>query len=57
MNYANIESSDRLQRVAQVLDGLNGVVYKDDSQLVSLHITKVYDHNPGVDIMVREELP
>ena len=40
-----------------VLDGLNGVVYLDDSQLVSLHITKVYDHNPGVDIMVREELP
>lgn len=39
-----------------VLDGLNGVVYLDDSQLVSLHITKVYDHNPGVDIMVREEL-
>lgn len=40
-----------------VLDGLNGVVYLDDAQLVSLHITKVYDHNPGVDIMVREELP
>ncbi len=40
-----------------VLDALNGVVYLDDSQLVSLHITKVYDHNPGVDIMVREELP
>jgi Holliday junction resolvase RusA-like endonuclease len=40
-----------------VLDGLNGVVYLDDSQLVSLHITKVYDHSPGVDIMVREELP
>lgn len=40
-----------------VLDGLNGIVYKDDSQLVSLHITKVYDRNPGVDIMIREELP
>jgi len=40
-----------------VLDGLNGVVYKDDSQLVSLHIIKVYDRNPGVNIMIREELP
>jgi Holliday junction resolvase RusA-like endonuclease len=40
-----------------VLDGLNGVIYIDDAQLVSIHLTKVYDHNPGVDIMVREELP
>jgi len=40
-----------------VLDGMNGVVYLDDAQIVILHITKVYDHNPGVDIMVREELP
>lgn len=39
-----------------VLDGLNGVVYLDDSQIVCLHITKVYNHNPGVDIMIREEL-
>ncbi len=40
-----------------VLDALNGVVYLDDAQLVSLHITKVYASNPGVDVMVREELP
>lgn len=40
-----------------VLDALNGVVYLDDAQLVSIHLTKVYSHNPGVDIMVREELP
>lgn len=39
-----------------VLDGLNGVVWRDDSQIVSLHITKVYNSNPGIDLMIREEL-
>lgn len=52
-----IKKPDLDNLAKSVLDALNGVVYKDDSQLVSLHITKVYDHNPGVDIMVREELP
>ena len=40
-----------------VLDGLNGSVYKDDGQIVSLHVTKVYASAPGVDVLVREELP
>ena len=52
-----IKKPDLDNLAKSVLDGLNGVVYKDDSQLVSLHITKVYDRNPGVDVMVREELP
>jgi Holliday junction resolvase RusA-like endonuclease len=39
-----------------VLDGLNGIVYKDDGQIVSLHVTKVYASVPGVDVLVREEL-
>ena len=38
------------------LDSMNGVVYKDDTQVVSLHSTKVYSAVPGVDVMVREEL-
>jgi Holliday junction resolvase RusA-like endonuclease len=40
-----------------VLDGLNGIVYRDDGQIVSLHVTKVYASLPGVDVLVREELP
>lgn len=52
-----IKKPDLDNLAKSVLDGLNGVVYLDDSQLVSLHITKVYAHNPGVDIMIREELP
>ncbi len=40
-----------------VLDGLNGVVYVDDGQIVSLHVTKVYSSAPGVDVLIKEELP
>lgn len=39
-----------------VLDGLNGVIWRDDSQIVSLHLTKVYARNPGIDLLIREEL-
>ena len=38
-----------------VLDGLNGVIWHDDSQIVSLHLTKVYARNPGIDLLIREE--
>lgn len=39
-----------------ILDGMNGVIYKDDCQIVSLHVTKVYASGSGVDVLVREEL-
>ena len=37
-----------------VEDGMNGVVYHDDSQIINLHVTKVYSSLPGVDICVKE---
>jgi Holliday junction resolvase RusA-like endonuclease len=40
-------------QVKAIFDGMNGIVYKDDSQIVSLHATKVYGE-PSVEIMVRE---
>ncbi len=39
-----------------VLDGLNGVIWRDDSQIVSLHVTKVYASGTGVDVLIKEEL-
>lgn len=39
-----------------ILDGINGVIWKDDSQIVSLHITKVYASGTGVDVLIKEEL-
>lgn len=39
------------------LDAMNGIVYKDDVQVVSLHVTKRYDTIASVHVCVREELP
>ena len=36
------------------LDGMNGVIFKDDTQVVDLHVKKVYSAVPGVDVMVME---
>ena len=38
------------------LDAMNGIVYKDDSQVVSLHVTKEYGTVGMVEVLVREEL-
>jgi Holliday junction resolvase RusA-like endonuclease len=35
-------------------DGMNGIVYQDDSQIVKLYMTKVFSTDPGVEIMVTE---
>ena len=38
------------------LDAMNEIVYLDDKQVVSLHITKVYAETPAVEVMVKEDL-
>ena len=38
------------------LDAMNGAVYHDDSQVLTLHITKVYGTVGMVEVMVREDL-
>jgi Holliday junction resolvase RusA-like endonuclease len=38
------------------LDAMNAIVYQDDVQVVSLHVTKVYGTVGMVEVMVREEL-
>lgn len=37
-----------------VADGMNGVVYADDCQIVSVRITKRYGEEPGVAVTVRQ---
>ena len=37
-----------------ILDGLNGVVWKDDSQVVTLSIEKRYSDRPGVLVTAKE---
>jgi len=42
--------------IKSIEDGMNGIVYKDDSQIVSLHSTKVYGTIGLVEVLVKEEL-
>lgn len=37
-----------------VLDGLNGVAFQDDSQVVALSITKNYSLRPRVEVQIEE---
>jgi len=39
-----------------IFDGMNGIVFVDDSLIVSLHATKVYGTIGMVEIMVKEDL-
>ena len=40
----------------QILDACNGIVYKDDRQVVSLHVTKRYDTIASVHVCIKEEI-
>ena len=40
-----------------VMDAMNGIVYRDDCQIVDLHIAKVYAVTPAVEVVVSEQLP
>ena len=39
-----------------IFDGMNGIVYVDDSQIVSLHSTKRYGTVGMVEVLIKEEL-
>ena len=39
-----------------IADAINGIVWKDDSQVVSHHFEKLYSDNPRTEVII-EELP
>ena len=39
-----------------ITDGCNGIVYNDDSQITSIHATKVYGTTAMVEVIVKEDL-
>ena len=49
-----IKKPDASNVLKSVEDAMNGVVYKDDSQIVNIHCTKVYASVPGVNVCVKE---
>jgi Holliday junction resolvase RusA-like endonuclease len=36
------------------LDAMNKIIYKDDTQVIQLHVNKVYALESGVDVMIKE---
>ena len=49
-----IKKPDASNILKSVEDGMNGVVYKDDSQIVNIHVSTVSSSAPGVDICIKE---
>lgn len=45
---------DTSNYVKGIEDALNGIIYKDDSQIVDLQASKYYSDNPRVEIMIKE---
>jgi len=37
-----------------IFDALNGIIYKDDSQIVDLNVSKFYSDDPRVQVSIRE---
>ena len=49
-----IKKPDASNILKSIEDGMNGIVYTDDSQIINLHVTKVYSTLAGVDVCVKE---
>ena len=51
-NYDKKPDCDNLAKI--ILDSLNGIAYKDDSQVTELHIIKEYGIQPKVIVELKE---
>lgn len=40
--------------VKSILDGLNGIAWHDDAQIVQLNVSKSYSESPHIFITIRE---
>lgn len=40
--------------VKAVLDALNGVAYRDDTQVIELHVRKSYSEKPRVEVCIEK---
>lgn len=49
-----ITKPDLDNHAKSVLDSLNGIVYKDDSQIVDLTVSKYYSEKPRVEVRIEE---
>lgn len=52
LHHCKVPDLDNLAKL--VLDGLNGVAYVDDKQIISLTAEKFYAERPGTTVEIRE---
>ncbi|ONK21210.1 hypothetical protein BLX87_23055 [Bacillus sp. VT-16-64] len=55
--YRPITKPDNSNYLKGIEDALNGVIYHDDSQIVTSKVEKYYSYNPRVEIRVEEVIP
>ncbi|WP_405103081.1 RusA family crossover junction endodeoxyribonuclease [Oceanobacillus sp. FSL H7-0719] len=53
-NKRPITKPDTDNYVKSVLDALNGIIFKDDSQVTDLYASKFYSDDPRVEVHVQE---
>lgn len=52
ISYTKKPDLDNLAKA--ILDGLNGIAFKDDSQIVRLNLSKEYGREDGIWVSIRE---
>jgi Holliday junction resolvase RusA-like endonuclease len=53
INPTKKPDADNIAKV--ICDALNGIAYRDDTQIINLHISKRYSLKPGVDVWITDE--
>jgi len=49
-----VSKADTSNYVKGIEDALNGIIYKDDSQIVDLYASKFYSENPRVEVTIKD---
>ena len=52
-SYTKKPDADNIAKI--IMDGLNGIAYKDDSQVVELTVTKHYSEKEYVEVIINEK--
>ena len=52
--YRPITKPDNSNYAKGIEDALNGIIYKDDSQIVDLIVRKYYSDDPRVEVLIEE---
>lgn len=53
-NIRPIKKPDIDNILKSVFDGLNGIAFKDDTQIIRIQTEKFYSNEPRIDIEIKE---